>query len=67
LEAITTATTTTYIDINLDQNGQTATIKLSNPAFNIKAIVWALKQAGYTNIQVVESDYFPEKARAELR
>jgi hypothetical protein len=58
---------TTYIDINLNQEKQTATIKLSNPAFNIKAIVWALKQTGYTNIQVVESDYFPEKMRPELR
>jgi hypothetical protein len=30
----TAATATTYIDINLDQNEQTANIKLSNPAFN---------------------------------
>jgi hypothetical protein len=50
MTTIAAATATTYIDINLDQNEQTATIKLSNPAFNIKAIVWALKQAGYTNI-----------------
>jgi hypothetical protein len=58
---------TTYVDINLNQEKQTATIKLSNPAFNIESIVWALKQASYTDIQVVETDYLPEEAKAELR
>jgi hypothetical protein len=42
------------------------TIKLSDAAFNIKAIVWALKQAGYRDIEVIETDYLPEEARAEL-
>jgi hypothetical protein len=56
-----------YIDIDLDQDRMMATIKLSDPEFNIKGIVWALKQTGYTNIEVVETDYFPEEARAELR
>jgi hypothetical protein len=56
-----------YIDIDLNQDKMTATIKLSDPEFNIKGIIWALKQSGYTNIQVVETDYFPERMRAELR
>jgi hypothetical protein len=57
-----------YIDINLDNdsNPNKATIKLSDPEFNIKAIVWALKQAGYKDIRVVETDYLPEEAKAEL-
>jgi hypothetical protein len=63
LEAITT----TNIDINLDADKMVATIKLNNPEFNIKAIIWVLMLSGYTNIEVVETDYFPEKARAELR
>jgi hypothetical protein len=60
---------TVYIDINLDNDSEPrkATIKLSDPEFNIKGIIWALKQSGYTNIQVVETDYFPERMRAELR
>jgi hypothetical protein len=59
--------TTTYIDINLNNNKMTATVKLSNPQFNIKSIVGALKLAGYKDIQVIETDYIPEKMRAELR
>jgi hypothetical protein len=57
-----------YIDINLDNdsNPNKATIKLSDPGFNIKAIVWALKQAGYKDINIIETDFLPEKARAEL-
>jgi hypothetical protein len=58
-----------YIDINLDNdsNPNKATIKLSDPSFNIKSIIWALKQAGYKDIQVIETDFLPEEAKAELR
>jgi hypothetical protein len=56
-----------YIDINLDQDKMMATIKLSDPEFNIKGIIWALKQVGYKDIKIIETDYFPEKMRAELR
>jgi hypothetical protein len=57
-----------YIDINLDPDSSPAkaAIKLSDPEFNIKAIVWALKQAGYKDIDVIETDYLPEETKAEL-
>jgi hypothetical protein len=56
-----------YIDINLDPDKMVATIKLSDPEFNIKGIIWALKQVGYKDINIIETDYLPEEARAELR
>jgi hypothetical protein len=67
LEATTTATTTTYIDINLNNDKMTATIKLSTPAFNIKGIINALKLEGYKDINIIETDYFPEEAKEDLR
>jgi hypothetical protein len=65
--AIKTEATTTYVDINLNNDKMTATIKLSTPAFNIKGIVNALKLAGYKDINIIETDYFPEKLKDELR
>jgi hypothetical protein len=58
-----------YIDINLDNDSEPnkATIKLSDASFNIKAIIWALKQAGYKDINIIEEDFLPEEARAEMR
>jgi hypothetical protein len=45
-----------------------ATIKLSNPSFNnIKSIIVALKLVGYKNINIIDTDYFPEETKAELR
>jgi hypothetical protein len=67
LEATTTTTAAIYIDINLNNDKMTATIKLSTPAFNIKGIVNALKLAGYKDINIIETDYFPEKLKDELR
>jgi hypothetical protein len=62
----TTTAATTYIDINLDNDKMIATIKLSTPAFNIKSIVNALKLAGYKDINVIETDYLPEKLKDEF-
>jgi hypothetical protein len=58
---------TTYIDINLNNNKMTATIKLSTPSFNIKGIINALKLTGYKDINIIETDYFPEKLKDELK
>jgi hypothetical protein len=67
LEATTTTTAAIYIDINLNNDKMTATIKLSTPAINIKGIINALKLAGYKDINIIETDYFPEEAKEDLR
>ena len=45
----------------------TATIKLSTPSFNIKGIINALKLTGYKDINIIKTDYFPEKLKNELK